>query len=120
MIRMNEREQFLQAIQSRMTTYVHRIEKMNETEVLNGLSAMQAARSNYREELAFLNSVSLAPTEDPGDEIGKLRQQLTSTERAGLSPFALLDYIEEALKERLEAFKEISGSPLLSNDNLSR
>jgi len=110
MIRMNEREQFLQAFLSRFSTYVHRIEKMNETEVLNGLRMMKAARINYREELAFLNSVSLAPTEDLGDEISKLRRELTSTERAGFSPFALFDYIEDTLKERLEALRKNPGS----------
>jgi hypothetical protein len=108
MIPMNEPEQFL--FQRRFTTYVHRIEKMNETEALNGLRMMKAARNSYREELAFLNSVSLAPTEETDDETGKLRQQLTSTERAGFSPFALLDYIEDALKERLEALRRNPGS----------
>lgn len=86
---MDEREQFLQAFQSRFTAYVHRIEKMNETEVLKGLRVMQAARNSYREELAFLNSVSLAPTQDAGDEIAKLRRQLKSKERGRPEPIRL-------------------------------
>jgi uncharacterized coiled-coil DUF342 family protein len=102
---MNEREQFLQRFQSFFTAYVHRVQKMNETQVLNGLRAMKATRNSYREELAFLNSVSLAPTEDLGDEINKLRRQLSSRERAGLNPFFLLDYIEDALKDRLETLR---------------
>lgn len=67
---------------------------------------MKAARNNYSQELAFLNSVSLKPTEDPGDEINQLKRQLNSPDRAGQNPFLMLDYIEEALKERLETLRK--------------
>jgi hypothetical protein len=49
---MNEREEFLQYIQSVLAEMVERIETMTESQVLDGLRDIKAARSVYVEELA--------------------------------------------------------------------
>jgi predicted RecB family endonuclease len=102
---MNEREQFLQTMQSFIAAYLERIQRMTEAQVVNALQMLQATRRNQEQTLAFLKSVSLNPTEESDHEIKELKSQLDSPERAGYSPFDLSDYIEDALKKRLETLR---------------
>jgi len=79
---------------------------MTETQVIKALRGWKAVRSTQGETLAFLNSVSLAPPEDPEDEINKLRSQLSSRANRGVRPFYLSDCVEDALKKRLETLRK--------------
>ena len=79
---------------------------MTETQVIRALRGWKAVRNTEGETLAFLDSVSLAPTEDPEDEVNKLRSQLSSSANRGVSPFYLSDCVEDALKKRLETLRK--------------
>jgi hypothetical protein len=46
------------------------------------------------------------PAEDAEDEINKLRAELSSTAHSSDSAFRLSDYIEDALKKRLETLRK--------------
>jgi hypothetical protein len=98
---MNEREEFHKFWQSSFT----RIQTMTEAQVVDGLRSLRAARNMAGETLAFLHSVSLVPTEDSGDEMNKLRSDLNSYPHPSLSPDVVFDYIEDALKKRLETLR---------------
>jgi hypothetical protein len=100
---MNERERFFQSV---FTRTVERIATMSETEVVDGLRAVKSTRDNYEKTLSFLTSCSLVPAEDAEDEINKLRAELSSTAHSSDSAFRLSDYIEDALKKRLETLRK--------------
>ena len=99
---MNERERFFQSIFAR----VERIETMSETQVVNGLRAVKAVRDSWGKTLAFLTACSLMPAEDSEDEINKLRSELSSAAPPDDSTLRLSDYIEDALKKRLETLRK--------------
>ena len=103
---MNEREKFLKSMQSFVATYIDRVQTMSEAQVIKALHALQAARNSEGDTLNFLNSIALAPTEDPEDEINKLRSQLSSAARPTFSQFYLSDYFVDALKKRLETLRK--------------
>ena len=100
---MNERERFFQSV---LTRTIERIATMSEPEVLDELRAVKATRDNYEKTLSFLISSSLVPAEDAEDEISKLEAELSSTAHSGDSPLRLSDYIEDALKRRLETLRK--------------
>jgi hypothetical protein len=100
---MNERERFFQSV---FTRTVERIATMSETEVVDGLRAVKVTRDNYEKTLSFLTSSSLVPAEDAEDEINKLRAELSSTAHSSDSALRLSDYIEDALKKRLETLRK--------------
>jgi hypothetical protein len=102
---MNEREQFGKYFQFAIAKFVDRIQMMTESQVVHQLQTMKAARSNVNTTLAFLNSVSLKPTEADDREMTKLRSELNSYGRRDLHPFQLSDYLEDALKKRLETLR---------------
>jgi hypothetical protein len=99
---MNEPERFFQSIFAR----VERIETMSETQVVNGLRAVKAMRDSRGKTLAFLTACSLVPAEDSEDEINKLRSELSSAAHPDDSASRLSDYIEDALKKRLETLRK--------------
>lgn len=99
---MNEREKFLESMQSFVARYVERTQTMSEPQVVKALRALEATRNSERETWAFLNSVSLRPSDEPEDEITKLRSQLSSRARPAVSPFYLSDDFEDALKDALK------------------
>jgi hypothetical protein len=103
---MNERERFEMGYRQIVARYVERIQTMTENQVVHELRAMKAGRNSADTTLAFLNSVSLAATEDCQDEINKLRSQISSYPRPSDNPFHLLDFIEDALKKRLETLRK--------------
>jgi hypothetical protein len=102
---MNEREQFEKYSRSIFERTVARIQTMSADQVVEGLRAIQAARNMMDGTLAFLHSVSLAPTADLEDEIGKLRSDVNSYPHPTFSPTLVSDYIEDALKKRLETLR---------------
>lgn len=103
---MNEQDQFRQLTQSFFAAYLERIQGMTETQVLNALRAWESERDSVNQRQAFLNSVSLAPEDDLADEISKLRSLLNSKARPGAGPFDLSEYIEDALKKRLDTLRK--------------
>ena len=102
---MNERDEFLRLTKSFYSSYVERIQTMTEAQVLDALRSWNAARNNVNETLGFLSSVSLASKEDSGDELTKLKSQLSSTTHRPPDPLVLENYIEDALKKRLEELR---------------
>lgn len=102
---MNEGDEFLRLTRSFYSSYVERIQTMTETQVLDALRSWDAARNNVDEKLAFLSSVSLKP-EEPGDEMDRLKSQMSSSRRRPGDPFVLEDYIQHALKKRLESIRK--------------
>jgi hypothetical protein len=82
-----------------------RIQTMTETQVIDALRAWKAARNSEGDTLAFLNSISLVPSEDPEDEISELKSQLSSTARSTVNPFYLSDFVKDALKKRLDTLR---------------
>ena len=101
--RMNERERFFQSVFPRT---VERIATMNETEVVEGLRAVKATRDSYEKTLSFLTSSSLVGAQNAEDEIKRLRSELSSTAHPGDSALRLWDYVEDALKKRLETLRK--------------
>jgi hypothetical protein len=101
--RMNERERFFQSV---FTRTVDRIATMSETEVVDELRAAKATRDSYEKTLSFLTSSSLVSAENAEDEIDKLRVELNSTAHSGDSALRLSDYIEDALKKRLQTLRK--------------
>ena len=82
---------------------------MSETEVVDGLRAVEATRDSYEKTLSFLISSSLVPAEDAEDKINKLREELRTRAHSG-SKLRLSDYIEDALKKRLETLRKRASS----------
>jgi hypothetical protein len=118
---MNEREEFLQYFQSILARMVEKIETMTESQALDGLREVKAARNIYDEELAERiqtmtdTEVPEGPREVrpretsvawswPFSMLLTLRSHLSSTARYG-SPPSLLDTIEDALNKRLETLR---------------
>jgi hypothetical protein len=132
---MNEREEFLQYFKSVFTNMVERMETMTETQVLDGLREVKAARNIYEEEfaermeamiqtevrerprrvvkaarnigeaLAYLRSI-----QPFFNSVNKLRSQLGAKARSGGSPRCLFDSLEDALKNRLETLRKRPSS----------
>lgn len=103
---MNERDKFIQSFYSRIAAVVDRISTMTEAQVLAILRSITASRNTHKEMLTFLNSVALVPSQDPDDEINKLRSQLSSETRSDDSGLDPMDYIEDALNKRLERLRK--------------
>jgi len=101
-LRMNDRERFFQSVFART---IERIEAMSETQVIDGLRAVQITRDNWEKTLAFIGSISLIPAEDSDDEINKLRRELGSRAQSDGGALRLSGYIEDALKKRLEMLR---------------
>jgi len=78
---------------------------MTEDQVVDGLRSLKAARNMAGETLTFLHSVSFVLTEDSEDAINKMRSDLNSYPHPRLSPDVVFDYIEDALKKRLETLR---------------
>ena len=104
---MNERERFVRSV---FTRTVERIETMNEIQVVDGLRALKTTRDSCEKTLAFVASISLVPVEDSDREINKLRSELSSKVHSGDSASRLSEYIEDALKARLEALRRGGSS----------
>ena len=102
---MNERERFEKYRQSVLAGAVEKIQTMTETQVIRRLRALEATRNMTREKLAFLDSVSLANAGDSEEEIQKLRSELNCYPRPSENLFLVSDYIEDALKKRLETLR---------------
>ncbi len=105
---MNEREQFEKYSRSIFERTIARIQTMTEDQVIHELGAVKAARNMMDGTLAFLHSVSLAPTQETADEINKLRSDVNSYPHPAFSPTLVSDYIEDALKKRLEMLRKKS------------
>jgi len=103
---MSEQERFFQSV---FTRTVERIAKMSEAEVVDALRAVKATRDSHEKALSFLTSSSLVPAADAEDEISKLRAELSSTPHSGDSALRLSDYIEDALKKRVETLRKRRG-----------
>jgi len=102
---MNEREQFEKYRQSVLAEAVEKIQTMTEPQVIGRLRALEAARNMTSEKLAFLDSVSLAPTGNCEADIQKLWSELDCYPRPTENPFLVSDYIRDALKKRLETLR---------------
>ena len=85
---------------------MEKISSMTEAQVLNSLRAMKTGRESVGETLAFLSSVAIPPTDDSEHGINQLRSELSSRERPTDHPLDILDYIEGALKKRLEELRK--------------
>ena len=103
---MNEREKFVKSFYARIALTVDRIATMTESQVLNSLRAMESGRESAAETLAFLNSVAIPPTDDSERGVSQLRSELSSREHPGDQQLDILDYIENALKKRLEELRK--------------
>ncbi|HEY1677128.1 MAG TPA: hypothetical protein VGG04_05440 [Candidatus Sulfotelmatobacter sp.] len=103
---MNERESFFRSVFART---VAQIETMNEIQVVDGLRALKASRDSFDKTLAFVASISLVPAEDSDSEISKLRSELSSKAHSRDSASRLSEYIENALKVRLETLRKRSS-----------
>jgi len=79
---------------------------MSETEVVAALRAREAFRHNLGETLAWLKSVPLLPEENSEDDINQLTSDLNLYPRPAVDPFLVPDYIEDALKKRLETLRK--------------
>jgi hypothetical protein len=101
-LRMNDRERFFQSV---LAKTIERIEAMSETQVVDGLRAVQATGDSWGKMLPFIASTSFVPAEDPDDEINKLRTDLGSRAPFGVGALRLSGYIEDALKKRLETLR---------------
>lgn len=131
MCRMNEREEFLQYFQSAFTNMVERMETMTESQVLDGLLEVKAARNIYEEEFterieAMVHTQAgerprraVRTARNTGEElvylssihtflnsVNKLRSRLGPSARSGGSPACLFDSLEDALKKRLETLRK--------------
>ncbi|HMF92628.1 MAG TPA: hypothetical protein VKL40_18435 [Candidatus Angelobacter sp.] len=133
---MNEREEFLLYFQSAFAKMVDRIPAMTETEVLDGLRELQAARNIYHEELVerfktmteaeapggevkaapsttslgfFVPSFIRKSQQDFSNSIDRLRSLLGATARTGGSPPSLFDTLEDALNQRLDTLRRNSA-----------
>jgi hypothetical protein len=102
---MNDRERFFQSVFART---VERIETMSETQVVDGLRAVQSTSDSLGKTLAFIASISIIPSDDPDDEINKLRTELGSRAQSGGGALRLSGHIENALKKRLETLRRKS------------
>jgi hypothetical protein len=96
---MDNPEQIIQFLQTHLRT-------LTETQVITALRAVEAVRHQEREMLGWLNSVSLVSTEDSTGEINQLKSDLNLYRRAPVGPFPLRNYLEEALKMRLETLRK--------------
>ena len=103
---MNEREKFVKSFYAMVALSVERISTMTESQVLNRLRAIKAGRASLGETLAFLNSVAISPTEDSEHGVNKLRSELSSRKHPSDPRRDILDYIESALKKRLEELRK--------------
>jgi hypothetical protein len=128
---MNEREEFLQYFQSVFTNMVERMETMTETQVLDGLREVKAARNIYEEEFTerIEAMIQIQVREQPrrvvkaarntGEElaylrsiqaflnsVNKLRSQFGARARSGGSPASLFASLEDALMKRLETLRK--------------
>jgi hypothetical protein len=136
---MNERAQFLQYFRSEFIKVVDRLESMTETEVLDGLSQVKAARNIYKEEFSKrIEAIQTEPSErhrvaggtrNLRDEfaylssihvfvnsLNKLRSQVAERARPvgqhgyAVHPYSVFDPLEAALNERLEALRRRPSS----------
>lgn len=73
MSRMNEREQFLQSFRPAFINIVERLDTMTESQVLDGLLQVRAARNIWKEELAdrFDEMTQAGPWERPRVALAK-------------------------------------------------
>jgi hypothetical protein len=85
---------------------LERIPNLTEAEVVDQLRAVKAVRDSFGETSSFLNSVSLPVSKDRDDETNELRSKLSSTSHPTDSTLQLSDYIENALKKRLEEVRK--------------
>jgi len=92
-------EQVIQTLQSHIRT-------LNETQVVAELRAVEALQEHEREMVARLKPISLESTEDSTGEINQLGLELNLYRRPPFSTFPLFEYIEEALKKRLEELRK--------------
>jgi hypothetical protein len=135
---MNERAEFLQHFRAEFIKIVDRLESMTETEVLDGLLQVKAARNIYkaelserikaiqteprerhrvagvplslRDELAHLSSIQVF-----SNSVNKLRSQVGKTAHPVASPYvfhphSVFDPLEVALNERLEELRRRPSS----------
>jgi hypothetical protein len=93
-------------IREMLERILKRIPNMTEAEVIDQLRAVKAVRDSFGGALSLLDSVSLPVSEDREDEVHKLRSKLSSTVHPSDSRLQLSDYIEDALKKRLERVRK--------------
>jgi hypothetical protein len=127
---MNEREEFLQYFRSAFVKLVEQLDTMTESEVLDGLLKVRAARSVYKEYLAEGISTMKArplqrlpvawPSQDTNEALVYLGSELAFSNsvnklrtRAGAKappgrrhPFG---HLEDALNDRLELLRKLPG-----------
>jgi hypothetical protein len=128
MTRMNEREEFLQYFRPVFISMVERLDTMTESQVLDGLLEVRAARNLWKEELAerFEEMIQTGPGERPrvAWTEGDTREQLAhlvsiqaffnsvNKLRSRVGPKApplgsrSFDLLEDALNERLESLRK--------------
>ena len=127
---MNEREEFLHYFRPVFIKMVDRLETMTESEVLDGLVEVRAARKAYKEEFdrrieAMIQAGPRPRVEQGGRDIREALLDLVSTQPfldslkkmrlkagakprsgSGISPF---DSLENALNDRLESLRKSPG-----------
>lgn len=109
---MNEREEFLQYFQSVFTKMVERIETMTETQVLDGLQEVKAARNIYDEEFSERIQVMIQSQVQERPRVVKAWRN-TSEELAYLRSIqAFLNSVNK-LRSQLGARARSGGSPLV-------
>jgi hypothetical protein len=128
--RMNERKEFLQYFfRSVFTKMVGQLDTMTETQALDGLRELNAARSIYEEEIAErMKMIQTQVGEQPGivnvgrntaeelaylsslepflNSVNSLRSLLGAKARSGGRPPSLFNSLEDALKNRLETLRK--------------
>jgi len=125
---MNEREEFLQVFRSAFIKMVERLDSMTESQVLEGIAAVKAARNLYKKELAErFEAITRAGSQERSriawagggtrEEFAGLvslqamshsLQQLQSRAGGRVRPFGTLpfDDLEAALHGRLEELRK--------------
>jgi len=79
---------------------------MSETEVVDALRAVKTTRDSHEKVLSVLTSSFLVPAVDSEDEISKLRAEPNSRAHSGDGALRLSDYIEDALKKRVDTLRK--------------